>query len=451
MPFRSRNGALRVVFYVLIACVVWSARGGQVSTGYNEAVARLRAGDFAGSCSLAGKIAREHPNFYAIYNLLGLCAANRGDDAEAESFFRKSIALNPGFADSRNNLAIHLLKRGKQHAAIEQFHEVLKISPQDITALCNLGKLEFMTGDKQALLHLGRAAELAPQDRQISLALAEALESSGQYQEERDLLSSFAPPPDHAAEWHALLGYASYKLGDPRQAEINLRRALELSPKTEKYWMHMGEMLVFYNSYEAAAAFFETGIKEIPGSAALRVGLAVAYLSAGKPFEIGLQQLEAALKLAPDFEPAFAALCRAHYGQKNWSVLRDTARRWIERNPKAAQPYYYQAVELLESGAAKGLPEALRLLRKSISLDPEFYESRLAIGKLLIQQEQIPDAIKQFTRATAIKPDAGAAYYQLALAYKKAGQAEESRAAMEKFTELKDRDEPWGIVFQLSK
>ncbi|MEO7651642.1 MAG: hypothetical protein ABIZ80_14345, partial [Bryobacteraceae bacterium] len=76
-----------------------SASGQLAEPGYNDAVARTRAGDWDAGCGIAERLVRSKPDFYAPHNLVGLCAARRGDRLAAEKSFRRSIALNPKFPD----------------------------------------------------------------------------------------------------------------------------------------------------------------------------------------------------------------------------------------------------------------------------------------------------------------------------------------------------------------
>ena len=106
----SHAQRLLILFTISVARLVSQSE-------YNEAVAKSRAGDWATACQIAAHLVAAQPAHYAAHNLLGLCAARNGDRAAAERSFRKSIALNPNFADSRNNLGIELLRSGRRDDA----------------------------------------------------------------------------------------------------------------------------------------------------------------------------------------------------------------------------------------------------------------------------------------------------------------------------------------------
>jgi len=466
-----------------------SAAGQSTESGYNEAVARTRSGDWETACQIAASLVRGQPDFYAAHNLLGLCAARNEDRAAAEISFRKSIALNPKFADSRNNLGIELLRRGERADALAQFTASLRADPKNVTALYNLARIELDAGDHQrALPQLTTASAQAPADLPIRIALAEALalsgketraretlketlrqrpslaeellsfartaSSQGRYANVRAILAGFDPGPPHAAEWHAISGYADYKLGNPQRAQQRLRQAIELNPLIEQYWMNMAELLLFHQSFDAATAFLTTGLGTFPESARLHLGMGVAQLAAGGQDEDAIQHLETALQIQPDFEPALSALCEAHHRNKEWKHLDQAAARWLGKNPQADGAYYYQAVVLLE-GDSREQPEsraeAERLLRQSIRIQPRSAASRIAMGKLQNQLDKPAQALEEFRAAIEFDPDKPAAQYQLALTYRKLGQVEKSRQALATFKNMKSKQQPWKAVFQLSK
>ncbi len=459
------------------------------SASYNDAVARAREGGWTEACEIAARLVETQPKLYAPHNLLGLCAARQGDRAKAEAAFRKSVELSPSFADSRNNLGIELLRRGERDEAMEQFAASLRADPNNVTAHHNLGRIQLDAGaHEEALRHLKAASELAPGDVPIRIALAEVLaltgqktsaretlrdalmqrpslapalltlardaSSRGRYEKVRAILAGFDPAPSQAAEWHALAGYAEYKLGDPERAEERMRQAVALDPKTEQYWLNLAELLLFHRSFAAASAYLEAGLRNLPESARLHLGLGVAQIARGGSDEEGLRHLETALQIEPDLELALAALCEAHYLNRSWKALDRAAARWLRTNSAAAQAYYFQAISLIEGGSRErpeSLVEAERLLSESIQLRPTFAPSRLAMGKLRNTLKQPTLAIEEFRAAIAADPEDAASQYQLAMTYRRLGQMEMSLRALETFKQMKAKQEDPRIVFQLSK
>jgi tetratricopeptide (TPR) repeat protein len=519
---------LPVLFLTSSLLLALQASLGQQSTSlYNQALAQLRAGDYARGCATAAKVVDQEPGQFAAYNLLGVCAVKKGDGAKAETYFRKSVALNPRYTEARINLAVNLLQRGKPQAAIKQLEEVLQSEPNNATALYHLGKAESLTGaTSNAIAHLRRAHELSPQDAQIALALARAhigagqretagklvapileneqpsqvllpavviaieaeqlalarraleqalrqdpqaldailsqardLSEQGNYKTVRALLEAVGPAAENSAEWNASLGYAEYKLGDPQKSSVHLRRAVELAPNVEEYYLKIGEFLLYHNSDDAAAAFFKTGLQNIPNSAVLHFALAVAYWAHQIDTKGSVEQLHAALKIEPDFPSALELLCVIYHREKNWVGLQEAADHLIQASPNLSTGYYFKGAALEARGRLGQEPEgalatARKLLEKSVRLQPQFSETNIALGRLLVESGELPRAIAELRQAIKIDPNDSQAYYHLAKAYRQAGELEKSEQALKQFKQIKAEKkdkEGWKELFQIVK
>jgi len=503
-----------------VLCLGWQLP----SSSYKKAAFEMAAGDLAEDCANAPALVNAHPDYYAAYNLLGLCATKQGEIKKAESFFRKSLELNPEFIDARINLAVNLAGQGRNQAAILQLKDLLRVDPRNVTALYNLGQIEHLRGDyKQATEHLRLANALAPGDTQVSMALANSLIQSGQVGPAQELIARTIEtqsdrrvliavgllalranmeemaqrslekavrlePKDvgqvlklariatdqkaykvvHAllnvteesgkdsAEWNALQGYAEYKLDNPAKALEHMRRAIELNPKAEEYYLKIAELMLFYKSQEPAIAYLEAGLKELPDSAILQYALGVCYMAGRVDQKAARMHLEAALKLQPDFWSALAALAMLFKNAKDLTGLRDTADRLIQLNPQSYEGYYYKALAL-QQDSTTGIQDAddeqaQQLLEKSIRLGPNFADSHVALGRLFAKRGNIPKAIAQFERGIDLNPESAEPYYYLGMAFRKVGEKERAAQAFSQFQELRAK-EPQGnlVMFQIAR
>jgi len=504
------SSLLALLGAALFPQVAWSQT---VSAAFNDAVQKIRSGDFRGGCTQAEKIAQSASDFYAVHNLLGMCAMQRGETQKAESFFRKSIQLNRQFAEARNNLAACLIQIGKGPEGKAQLIEVLKLRPDSVNALFNLGRIEL--ADKayhQATVHLSKANSLAPEDAQIQLSLAAALYGSRddstarkiiqtlirapqdsqvilqaalvalhfsdeglaqeglqravslnpavrtlllsearslsegqQYKSAGMLLDLLGESHKDSAEWNALSGYAAYKSGDPAKALERLRRAIELDPQVESYYLKIGELMLFYNSDKAAIAFFEAGLEKFPDSLLLNAATAMAYIARGADPKTCFKFLDKTLTLQPDFLPALSLNCQAAYQHKDWVRLSNAAERMLRFYPESYEGFYYKGVAVLEgqtdpldSAAVKIAKESLE---KSMRLNPRFVNSRIAWGSLLYRTGKIEEGIAELKRAAAMDPEGSQAHWHLAKAYQKAGLMDKRKAELAQWQPLHDKEE----------
>ena len=80
-------------------------------------------------------------------------------------------------------------------------------------------------------------------------------------------------------------------------------------------------------------------------------------------------------------------------------------------------------------------------LRKVIALAPTFARGHLALGKALLHDGKVPEAIEALQEAARLEPNRGEANYQLGLALARAGRKEEAAAALQKGRELVAADD----------
>ncbi len=381
---------------------------------FNRLAREMRAGRFDVACTQVVAFQQRSPGFFGAHHLMGLCDTEAGRLDKANAHFRAALRLRPDFADSRVNLANNLARLGQLPLAVQEYRQVLARDPGH-------------SGAKQNLMALARLLLAGSQPAEALKALA-GLEQN--------------------AEWHALAGYAEYKLGRAALALEHLQKALELDPKSEDGWLKIGEMLLFYQSPAAAVAYFSRGARELPQSTPIRLGLAVALLATDTDAasEEALAHLEAIRKADPHYEPALEVLCRVFQRRQQTKELAETAAEWRARNPQSSEAHFYLAV------AAGEAPEAERWLKEALRLNPASFDALIALSKRLLQQGQVQDAIVLLERGAELRPADPQPHYLLARAWREAGNAARSRLALEAFQQRKSQEQPWSrLLFELAK
>jgi len=114
----------------------------------------------------------------------GVDALAAGDLVVAEAAFREALAVDPGLDDARYDLALVLLRRGRDEQAEPLLREVLARRPGDRDArLALAGCLFHQTRfDAAADLYRGLLAD-RPGDRDAAYGLARALDAGGRTRE----------------------------------------------------------------------------------------------------------------------------------------------------------------------------------------------------------------------------------------------------------------------------
>ena len=148
---------------------------GNASAKYTEAQRRLGGRDPEGAVRSLEEAVAIAPQFSAAWNALGVIAFQSGEDARAETLFRKSLAADPVAFEPLVNLGGVLLKKNAPVDALLFNQRAVESRHQDALANAQLGMTYFQLEDfEQAEQYLLAAQRLDPaQFSQPQLFLAE--------------------------------------------------------------------------------------------------------------------------------------------------------------------------------------------------------------------------------------------------------------------------------------
>jgi tetratricopeptide (TPR) repeat protein len=168
---------------------------GNASARYADAQRRLAGRDPEGAVRSLEEAVAIAPHFSAAWNALGVIAFQTGDDARAETLFRKSLVADPGAFEPLVNLGGVLLKKNAPVDALLFNRRAVEDRPDDALANAQLGMTYFKLDQfDQAEQYLLAAERLDPAHfSQPQLFLAEIYVRRGNrsaaIRELRDLLA----------------------------------------------------------------------------------------------------------------------------------------------------------------------------------------------------------------------------------------------------------------------
>jgi tetratricopeptide (TPR) repeat protein len=152
-----------------------------------------------------------------------------------------------------------------------------------------------------------------------------------------------------------------------------------------------------------------------------------------------------ALRLSPDLHVARLNLAIAHFYGSRPADAATEARAAAERLPANPSAHYMVGVI---AKADNRLDEAAAAFERVLQIDPQDAGTLVALGQIHAQQRRFTEAQALFDRALAAEPFNVTAAYNAALALTRAGRADEGRAAMQRFEQL--RDSPYGVTYAQS-
>ena len=198
------------------------------------------------------------------------------------------------------NVGTELQAEGRLDEAVEQYRQVLALTPDDALAHSNLGTALAAQGRlDEAVGHYERALALVPDDADAHSNLGNALLSLGRTDEGIASLRRALDVDPSSAEAHAALGIALHDGGRLDDAIDHLRRAIDLGAASAELHNRLGIALGSAGRLDEAAAEFRRAVDLEPGHVDAHANLGTALQLQGRLDE-AVARFRAALAIAPD-------------------------------------------------------------------------------------------------------------------------------------------------------
>jgi tetratricopeptide (TPR) repeat protein len=469
---------------------VASANPANANVQYELGQTLRQAGDLTGAIAAFEKALEIDPELREGYYALGVAL-------KQQSAAARKLSLPPASpADELYKRGQESAARGELDAARQQLTEALRVDEGHAEAHNLLGFIVGQQGDLPAsLVHLERAIALRPESAEAHYNLGVALWYSGTRERGISELRESVRLDPAAGASHAFLGTALREAGDLPEARRSLQRAIALLPPASATYIDLGIVYLRAGELNKALGQFETGLNAgsslpspdwdtaiadlrktlaaNPGQAdAHRVlGLLLGRKGAGSG-EVAAEFREA-IRLRPDFAEAYNDLGLVLTQSDDDEAAMTAFREAIRVRPNYADAHANlgaaliptdgeQAIRELEKAVALepasvkaqfnlataygaspkyGSAKEIELLRKVIAISPTFTRAHLALGKALLQDGTVSEAIGELQEAARLDPQGGEAHYQLGLALSRAGRKDEAMAELKKGRELSSADD----------
>ena len=448
-----------------------------------------QSGDLAGAVAAFDRALELDPEMHEAYYGLGFTLKQQAAERKQASP-SLSLAANPSLKQTQEALA-----KGDLSAAKEQLSQALQADNNDVDAHSLLGYILGQEGDfASALPHLERAVALRPGSAEVHYNHGAALWYSGSKQKAiLELEASIRLDPSAAASY-ALLGIAQRERGDLAGSRLSLERAIALSPTTAANFIDLGIVFLRQGQLDRALAQFEaglnaaspdptpdwdgaaTGLRETlaknpqaevhnvlglllgrkgassdevlaefrealrlqPANAEAHNNIGLVLAQTGED-EKAVPEFREALKIRPDYADAHANLGAALLLSDGEQAINELEKA-IALNPTLVTAQFNLS-EAYGNSPSHGPAKQIEQLRKIISMIPDFARAHLALGKALLRDGKVADAVTELREATRLDATSGEAHYQLGLALARSGQQEEGAAEVKKGRELSAADD----------
>ena len=231
------------------------------------------------------------------------------------------------------------------------------------------------------------------------------------------------------AELHNLLSQAYEQSGDTKRAYDALRTATELDASDESNYIDLVALCLDHENFDLGLEIADLALERLPAAHRLHLQRGVALAMKGR-FDDAQAAFERSSELAPSASLPGSALGLILMQQDRLPDAVRVLRARRDANPDDHLMLWFLAEALQRSGVEPGTDgerEAVTSLRRSVELNPDLFQSRLLLGKMLARRGDLDTAVEHLERARELDADEVSATYQLALVYRRRGDAERAK------------------------
>lgn len=237
-----------------------------------------------------------------------------------------------------------------------------------------------------------------------------------------------------------LLSQAYVGNDEAKQAFEAFQKAARFTPKDEKLYLLVAAAFLERQDYGHGLKVVESGLRDLPDSAKLHYELGYVLwqleeAASAKP------EFERATSLAPNSSLGYLAAAQESFMLGNLPQAIQIARTAIREGAADYQLLALLGDALIQAGANPGKPEfseAKEALQKSIGEHPRYASSHIALGRLLLDEGRVDQAVEHLELGRQLAPQDPAPYRLLATAYRKRGQLEQERAMLAMVAKLNE-------------
>src|SRR6266536_3792650 len=156
-------------------------------------------------------------------------------------------------------------------------------------------------------------------------------------------------------------------------------------------------------------------------------------LAGDKKYPDAIETYKIAIRLDPNYAPAFGGLGDAYFNSGNSEQALAAYKEQVRLAPNDADAQYDLGYFFNAMGRHG---EAFAPLVKATALDPNFAEAFYGIGYAYLRGTEFEKSIGYLRSAIRLKPDYGEAYYGLGQAYAKLGKADLANEQVKKLNTI---------------
>jgi len=323
------------------------------------------------------------------------------DYGSAEVEYLNVLHLEPQNPEATARLGIIYLEEGRIARAYPLLLKARELKPENLELRLNLSLAYLTMGDfkdarAEALYVLGRN----PHAVHAPMLLAEAATNAKEVEAARQDLKKLPAPADQEPPVLAALAALDLRQKELKAAEMEVKRALTLDPKSDDVMTVLGTWYLAQHDYAGAEkAYTDAGKLATPRSSK-KLLYPRLELQRGHT-ENARHALEDLIKKTPDFEPATIMLAQIAASEKKLDESSSLINAVLDRDPANLEALVLAAKLRLAKGETSKAVAAFEQIRTRF---PKFPDARYWLAQGYLASGDQEKASASLTQALSLRP-----------------------------------------------
>ena len=344
---------------------------------YIKGLSQERAGHIKEALSEYEKVVQEDPQALEAYRDIASLHLRLGQSDQALAAAEKARDLAPQDPTSYLFLGNVLVTKGELAKAADSYEQALKLDPNNLRALENLGNYYSILDPDKGLLYYQRYLVLEPDD----------------------------------AEMYYQVGLVQEKKSDVRAAIEDFKKSIEIAPEQPAPHLALAEIYEVHKSTSDAIREYSQAVQLEPRNPTILLRLGRLYYVDGQ-MQQAQAQFQAARDLAPDEPTVYYWLTRVSEDLKQWpDAVRNAEKSYDLTRETQFLPLiaYYLTLD-------QKVEEATTWLEKARKADPDNANTLLLLGMDYLDLNKSENARDVLQHGVKVHPQDAQLHFQLGIA-----------------------------------
>ena len=310
----------------------------------------------------------QNTNLDEIFNLALKNQQEKKFDV-AQDLYNQVLKIDPNHLRTLNNLGALYQNSADYQKAKESYEKAIKINPNYVRAHDNLGVvLKILGQDQKAISCYEKAIEINPNYADAYNNLATILKELGENQKAISCYEkAIAIEPNYVVAIYNLGGVYS-QLEDYEQAKKYFEKTIKIDPNYSDAYNNLGIIFNELEKYEEAKACFEKTIQINPINVKAYNNLGVTFKKLGNN-QRAMNCYEKAIEIDPNYTDAIYNAGRILRETGYHEEAKNYLKKAIKINPNHKNSYTDLGIVSYELGEYQ---RAMNCYEKAIEIDPKF-------------------------------------------------------------------------------